>query len=108
MAARDRWRCFYCDRALHCPTCEPGRHGRTTPATRDHLIPLSRGGIEALSNQVAACQPCNNRKGHRLVWAFLAELDDEPRRVDMVARLTQRMIVPPHILARFGVADEAS
>jgi hypothetical protein len=34
--------------------------------TRDHLIPLSRGGSNDWTNVVAACSPCNTRKGNRL------------------------------------------
>lgn len=31
--------------------------------TQDHVIPLSRGGSHDESNVVAACGPCNSRKG---------------------------------------------
>lgn len=34
--------------------------------TRDHVIPLSRGGRDSWSNVVAACKGCNARKGNRL------------------------------------------
>jgi hypothetical protein len=34
--------------------------------TRDHLIPLSRGGTNDWTNVVTACSPCNTRKGNRL------------------------------------------
>ena len=34
--------------------------------TRDHLIPLSRGGTNDWTNVVAACSACNTRKGNRL------------------------------------------
>jgi len=33
--------------------------------TRDHVIPLSRGGDDRWSNVVAACKHCNTRKGSR-------------------------------------------
>ncbi|MGE0383736.1 MAG: HNH endonuclease [Gammaproteobacteria bacterium] len=33
--------------------------------TRDHVVPLSRGGRDRWSNVVAACRPCNIRKGNR-------------------------------------------
>lgn len=33
----------------------------------DHVIPMSRGGPNALDNLVAACWPCNSRKRARLV-----------------------------------------
>ncbi len=57
--ARDGYRCQYC-----------GRHrselrGREF-LTRDHVIPISRGGFNAWSNVVSACSPCNNRKASHL------------------------------------------
>ncbi|MUM01342.1 HNH endonuclease [Mycolicibacterium sp. CBMA 334] len=33
--------------------------------TIDHVFPRSRGGsVSSWTNQVAACEPCNNRKAH--------------------------------------------
>jgi hypothetical protein len=34
--------------------------------TRDHLIPLSRGGANEWTNVVTACSTCNARKSNRL------------------------------------------
>ena len=48
---RDGRRCAYC--------------GRLTATTMDHVLPRSRGGATCWSNAVAACQPCNVRKGDR-------------------------------------------
>lgn len=48
--ARDGRRCGYCP----------------APATTvDHILPRSRGGRNAWKNTVAACVPCNQRKGDR-------------------------------------------
>lgn len=33
--------------------------------TRDHVVPLSRGGADKWSNVVSACRACNTRKGGR-------------------------------------------
>lgn len=57
--ARDGYRCQYC-----------GRHrgqlrGREF-LTRDHILPVSRGGDNSWSNVVTACSACNNRKGNHL------------------------------------------
>jgi 5-methylcytosine-specific restriction endonuclease McrA len=35
------------------------------PLTIDHVIPKSKGGDDSWENMVAACLPCNNRKGNR-------------------------------------------
>ncbi len=58
--ARDGYRCQYC-----------GRHksqlrGREF-LTRDHIVPISRGGGNTWQNVVTACSPCNNRKGSHLL-----------------------------------------
>lgn len=57
--ARDRYRCQYCGRAA--AELKPRES-----LTRDHLIPLSRGGTNDWTNVVTACSPCNTRKGNRL------------------------------------------
>ncbi|MBI5729965.1 MAG: HNH endonuclease [Ignavibacteriales bacterium] len=49
---RDGHKCAYCGRA-------------DLPLTLDHVIPRSKGGDDSWENLVAACLPCNNRKGDR-------------------------------------------
>ena len=57
--ARDRYRCQYCGRA--------GVELRPREAlTRDHVVPLSRGGLNVWGNVVTACSPCNTRKANHL------------------------------------------
>jgi 5-methylcytosine-specific restriction endonuclease McrA len=48
---RDGHACQYC--------------GATDRLTMDHVVPKSRGGPDTWENLVAACVPCNNRKGSR-------------------------------------------
>jgi 5-methylcytosine-specific restriction endonuclease McrA len=49
---RDSFTCQYC--------------GRQTPhLTIDHIVPRHRGGAHTWRNLVAACPPCNRRKGGR-------------------------------------------
>jgi 5-methylcytosine-specific restriction endonuclease McrA len=31
---------------------------------QDHVVPLSKGGTDDLSNLLPSCQPCNQSKGH--------------------------------------------
>ena len=50
---RDRHTCLYCLARL------PDRH-----LTRDHVVPLSRGGEDGWSNVVAACRFCNQKKAN--------------------------------------------
>src|SRR3954465_3676433 len=47
------WPCQYCGSTKAGPTV-------------DHVIPRSRGGKSVWENIVAACPPCNRRKGNRL------------------------------------------
>jgi 5-methylcytosine-specific restriction endonuclease McrA len=49
---RDEFRCQYCSIYLE-----------KTNRTIDHVIPTSLGGRSTFENTVAACLPCNNRKG---------------------------------------------
>lgn len=53
---RDRHTCIYCLAAL------PERE-----LTRDHVIPVSRGGDNVWTNVVTACRACNQRKADRLL-----------------------------------------
>ena len=57
--ARDHYRCQFCGRGQH-------ELGAREGLTRDHLIPLSRGGTNGWSNVLTACSTCNTRKGNLL------------------------------------------
>jgi 5-methylcytosine-specific restriction endonuclease McrA len=52
--------CFYCGQAVRL--------------TADHIVPLTRGGSNYISNIIPACQPCNSRKGAKTLEEFLAFL----------------------------------
>ncbi|MBT8401808.1 MAG: HNH endonuclease [Rhodothermia bacterium] len=68
---RDGFRCQYC-------------HSRDR-LTIDHVLPKSRGGKDSWENLVAACVPCNNRKGNRT--------PDEAR-----MRLARKPFRPSHVM----------
>jgi len=51
---RDGHMCLYCGRPHH-----------DEELTRDHVIPISRGGRDHWANVVAACRRCNTHKGGR-------------------------------------------
>jgi 5-methylcytosine-specific restriction endonuclease McrA len=57
--ARDDYTCQYCGRTQH--ELKPREC-----LTRDHLLPISRGGGNEWHNVVTACSTCNTRKGNRL------------------------------------------
>ncbi len=57
--ARDEYRCQYCGRHQF-----ELRHRECL--TRDHLVPVSRGGGNVWGNVVTACSSCNTRKGNHL------------------------------------------
>ncbi len=57
--ARDDYQCQFCGRRS---TALKPRES----LTRDHLIPISRGGLNEWTNVVTACSSCNTRKANRL------------------------------------------
>jgi 5-methylcytosine-specific restriction endonuclease McrA len=82
---RDDYTCQYCLKRF--PENE---------LTVDHVIPLSHGGPSTVDNLVAACSPCNNRRGtdtriqpHRQPW--------RPSRHEVIAMKRKRPISIPHV-----------
>lgn len=78
--ARDGYACQYC-----------GRHKRMLRGreflTRDHVLPISRGGANAWTNVVTACSTCNHRKGGQLpaeAGLRLSKRPAEPNHVRLV------------------------
>jgi hypothetical protein len=69
--ARDDYTCQYCGRT------KADLRGRQF-LTRDHVRPLSRGGLNTWENVVTSCSPCNNRKGGRLPGEAGLSLLHEP------------------------------
>ena len=57
--ARDDYQCQYCGRTAN--ELKPRES-----LTRDHLIPMSRGGTNEWTNVVTACSSCNTRKANRM------------------------------------------
>lgn len=64
--ARDDYTCQYCGRS-------------SQGMTVDHVIPRSRGGTSGWENIVAACGPCNRKKGDRLPREAAMPLRSAPR-----------------------------
>src|SRR5574343_36046 len=65
--ARDRWTCAYCSGVFH-----------EAKLTRDHVLPVSRGGKDIWENVVTSCGPCNNRKDNFLLTEVGMELTYYP------------------------------
>ena len=65
---RDNHACLYCGKPL-----------RRSALTRDHVIPLSRGGRDRWENVVAACSPCNLKKGSKSLRQCGLHLRKPPR-----------------------------
>ncbi len=62
---RDEFCCQYC--------------GAKGDLTFDHVLPRSRGGVTSWENVVAACSPCNLRKGNKLLRVSGLNLRRPPR-----------------------------
>jgi 5-methylcytosine-specific restriction endonuclease McrA len=86
--ARDSYRCQYCGR-------HKGQLRGREFLTRDHVVPLSRGGENSWSNVATACSVCNNRKASHLpeeIGMHLLHKPAEPNYVELVwavRRVTQ-------------------
>jgi 5-methylcytosine-specific restriction endonuclease McrA len=82
---RDRHMCAYC-----------GDHVPDTKATREHIIPVSRGGKNTWMNVVTACKTCNNRKDNKTLEEARMELLYVPYVPDRCEAL---ILANRHILA---------
>ena len=58
--------CFYCDKSLPKPGTKAGK-----ACHFDHLVPVSKGGSDCLSNLRASCKRCNTEKSNTEYEAFL-------------------------------------
>ena len=81
---RDRFACQYC--------------GQPEDLTFDHVVPRSKGGLTTWENVVAACSPCNLRKGDRLpdeVHMWPAKAPYQPEIEDL---MRNGRLFPPNYL----------
>lgn len=67
---RDGFRCAYCQTRDHL--------------TLDHVMPKSRGGQDAWTNLVTACQRCNTQKGDRTPEEAAMPLSHQPFRPSFI------------------------
>lgn len=99
--ARDRYTCQYC-----------GRHRRVLRhrefLTRDHLLPLCRGGKNVWDNVITACTSCNHRKGNRTPEeAHMRPLNaaSEPNHVELVWAVRKVTATQAKYIGMFYGAD---
>ncbi|MGJ8595627.1 HNH endonuclease [Sulfitobacter sp.] len=81
---RDEFKCQYC--------------GSKGDLTFDHVVPRAAGGVTSWQNVVAACSPCNLRKGSKALHQTGYTLRKPPRQPDAEAlRNTGRKFPPGHL-----------
>ena len=83
--ARDQHLCLYCGHEFPRPHL-----------TRDHVVPLSKGGRDQWENVVSACFHCNSRKGGRTPQQASMPLLAVPYRPSWIEHL---ILSNRHILA---------
>jgi len=83
---RDGFKCVYC-----------GKHG-VDQLTFDHVIPRRAGGKTSWENIVAACGPCNLKKGGRTPREAGMPLPRPPQRPSMHELQAQGRKFPPKFL----------
>ena len=99
--ARDGYRCQYCGRH------RAAMRGREF-LTRDHVLPMSRGGENTWSNVVTACSSCNNRKASHLpeeCGMHLQSHPHEPNYVELVWAVRRVTQVQAKYIAMFYGRD---
>jgi len=61
------WEVILSQHNFRCAYCGCSLLDLFNPATRDHLIPISKGGNNTKENIVPACRSCNSKKGFKVL-----------------------------------------
>lgn len=77
---RDSYACQYC-----------GKDGSSKDLTLDHVYPASLGGLKTWENIVAACQPCNIKKGDKTLKEAKMSLATKPYQPKWSPRIAIKM-----------------
>lgn len=64
-------KCFYCERIFGIA---PYGHDRALVATKDHIVPRSKGGRSIKENYVPCCTACNSYKGNWLLEDWIPKV----------------------------------
>ena len=81
---RDGFRCQYC--------------GSKGDLTFDHVVPRAAGGVTSWQNVVAACSPCNLRKGSKSLKASGLQLTKPPRQPQAEQLRNMGRKFPPNLM----------
>jgi len=98
---RDGHICMYC-----------GEQHKHAQLTRDHIIPMSRGGYDSWENVVTACFRCNNQKGSQTPeeWGgrTLLAVPYVPNKAEYLFLQNRRIIADQQefLMARFRKGSE--
>lgn len=70
---KESYHCYYCEREF-----KDENYGTNRPLarTRDHIVPLSRGGVNNRSNLIDCCIECNNFKASFLLIEFVEVIQE--------------------------------
>jgi 5-methylcytosine-specific restriction endonuclease McrA len=73
-------RCYYCEKPLVL-----------AEATKDHLTPVSRQGLDVISNIVPACIDCNRKKGSMTEAEFRAGFSTAQKKFTRISKPSSAM-----------------
>ena len=63
----EEWFAILEDHEFKCAYCGCSLLDIFNPPTRDHIIPISKGGDNTKENIIPACRKCNSKKGAKLL-----------------------------------------
>ena len=81
--------CYYCNLRVIVKSM---RNEHTMLATRDHVVPKSRGGTDAIANIVMACANCNGVKGSMTGTEFIYFLNTSKFHPTFISYLESKVI----------------
>ncbi len=90
------YECFYCGFLYG-----KDKHRNLSWRTRDHIIPISKGGRNNKSNIVLCCYKCNRQKGSLMPISFLLSGYLNEERVGIVKRKLGEIGIITHLCMIF-------
>lgn len=89
-AEAQNWICCYCQKTMN------HENGSKLSVTLEHIVPLSKGGVDTYENTVAACKKCNNNRGDRELKpdlsGFMPRYKDPERGINKRVRHAMKLI----------------